>query len=60
MLMTDEVGLAPGSARWMAYRTERFDKIIAGDDDVKGCLIQLDVFDAIIKAAHAARSNECR
>jgi hypothetical protein len=44
----------------MAYRTERFDKIIAGDDDVKGCLIQLDVFDAIIKAAHAARSNECR
>jgi hypothetical protein len=58
-LMTDDSGLVPGSARWMAYWTERVDKILAGDDEVKG-QIPLEVFDAIVKAADSARSDECR
>jgi hypothetical protein len=59
-LITDDSGLVPGSARWMAYWTERVDKILAGDDEVRGCLIPLEVFDAIIKAGDSARSDECR
>ena len=59
-VMTDDSGFVPESARWIAYWAERFDKIIAGDYDVKGCLIPLEVFDAIIKAANEARWDECR
>jgi len=59
-LMTDDSGLVSGSARWMAYWTERVDKILAGDDEVKGCLIPLEVVDAIIKTDDSARSDDCR
>jgi len=48
--MTDDSGLVPGSARWMAYWTERVDKILAGDDEVRGCLIPLDVVGALLTA----------
>jgi len=36
-LITDEAGLVSGSQKWMDYWTERVDKILAGDDEVKGC-----------------------
>ena len=35
--------------QWLAYWTERVDKILNGEDDVKGCLIPLEVLDAIIE-----------
>jgi hypothetical protein len=50
-LITDEAGLVPGSQKWMDYWTERVDKILAGDDEVSGCLIPLEVVDAIIERA---------
>jgi len=59
-LMTDDSGLVPGSARWMAYWTERVDKILAGDDEVKGCQIPLEVWDAIMQRADSERSDGCR
>jgi hypothetical protein len=34
----------------MDYWTERVDKILAGDDEVRGCLIPLDVVDALLTA----------
>jgi hypothetical protein len=59
-LMTDDSGLVPGSARWMAYWTERVDKILAGDDEVKGCQIPLEVWDAIMQRPDSERSDGCR
>jgi hypothetical protein len=56
-MMTDDAGLVPGSPSWLDYWTERFDKIIAGDDGVKGCLIPLEVVDAIVEAAESAQMN---
>jgi len=35
-LLTDDAGLVPGSPQWLAYWTERADKILNGDDEVKG------------------------
>lgn len=49
-----------GSARWMAYWTERVDKILAGDDEVKGCQIPLEVVDAIMQGADLERLDDCR
>jgi len=47
-LLTDDAGLVPGSRQWLAYWTERADKILNGDYEVKGCRIPLEVVDAII------------
>jgi len=43
--------LVPGSQKWLTYWTDRADKILNGEDEVKGCLIPLEVVDAIIEAA---------
>jgi hypothetical protein len=55
--MIDEAGLVPHSLQWLAYWTERVDKILNGEDDVKGCLIPLEVMDAIVEAAKSASLN---
>jgi len=47
-LLTDDAGLVPGSEQWLAYWTERADRILSGRDGVKGCLIPLEVVDAIL------------
>ena len=39
------------------YGTERVAKILNGEDEVKGCLIPLEVLDAIIEAAESAPLN---
>jgi hypothetical protein len=44
----------------MAYWTERVDKILAGDDEVKGCQIPLEVVDAIMQGADLERLDDCR
>ena len=59
-LITDEAGLVPGSKKWMDYWTERVDKILDGDDEVKDCLIPLEVVDAIMQTADSERSDVCR
>jgi len=59
-LMTDDAGLMPDSPRWMAYWTERVGKILAGDVDVKGCLIPLEVVDAIMQGADLERLDDYR
>jgi hypothetical protein len=59
-LITDEAGLVSGSQKWMDYWTERVDKILAGDDEVKGCQIPLEVWDAIMQRADSERSDGCR
>jgi hypothetical protein len=48
-LLTDEARLVPGSEQSLAYWTERVDRILSGEHDVKGCLIPLDVLDAIVE-----------
>ena len=55
--MTDEAGLVPHSPQWLAYWTERTDQILNGEEEVKGCLIPLEVLDAIIEAAESASLN---
>jgi hypothetical protein len=55
--LTDDVGLVPGSQKWLAYWTERIDKILNGEDDVKGCLIPLEVMDAIIENHNVGSSK---
>ena len=45
------------SPQWLAYWTERTDQILNGEDEVKGCLIPLEVMDAIIEAAESAPLN---
>jgi hypothetical protein len=47
--LTDDAGLLPGSQKWLACWTERTDKILSGVDEVKGCLIPLEVVDAILE-----------
>lgn len=59
-MMTDGAGLVPGSREWMGYWTERTDKIIGGDDDVKSCKIPLEFVDAIIEVADLQRSEDYR
>ena len=54
-LLTDDAGLVPGSEQWLAYWTERADRILSRDDEVKGCLIPLEVLDAILETAHSRR-----
>jgi hypothetical protein len=49
-LMTDDIGLVPGSASWRAYWTERLQKFIARDDDAKEYKIPLEVIRAYIQA----------
>ena len=56
-LMTDEAGLVPHSPQWLAYWTERTDKILNGEEEVMGCLIPLEVLDAIIEVAESAPLN---
>jgi len=51
-LLTDDAGLVPGSERWLAYWTERADKILNGE--VKG-LIPLEVLDAILETVRSRR-----
>ena len=55
--LTDDAGLVPGSQIWLAYWTERTDKILNGEDDVKGCLIPLEVVDAIIATQNVESSR---
>jgi|KBSMisStaDraftv2_1062788.scaffolds.fasta_scaffold17360_7 hypothetical protein len=52
-LLTDDAGLVPGSPQWLAYWTERADKILNGDDEVKGCQIPFEVLDAILETARS-------
>jgi hypothetical protein len=54
-MMTDDAGLVPGSEQWLAYWTQRADKILNGDEDVKGCLIPLEVVDAIVEGCRRKR-----
>ena len=54
-LMTDDAGLVPGSKQWLAYWTERADKILSGEDEAKGGLIPLEVVDAILETADSRR-----
>ena len=55
-LLTDDAGLVPGSPQWLAYWTQRADKILQGDDEIRGCQIPLEVVDAILEASQRARS----
>ena len=54
-LLTDGAGLVPGSPQWLAYWTERADKILNGDDEVRGCQIPFEVLDAILETARSQR-----
>jgi hypothetical protein len=54
-LLTDDAGLVPGSPQWLAYWTERADKILNGDDEVKGGQIPFEVLDAILETARSRR-----
>ena len=54
-LLIDDAGLVPGSPQWLAYWTERADKILNGDDEGRGCQIPLEVVDAILEASQRAR-----
>jgi hypothetical protein len=56
-LLTDNAGLVPGSEQWLAYWTERADRILSGEDEVKGCRIPFEVMDAILEASRRARSE---
>ena len=52
-VMTDDRGLIPHSPRWLAYWTERINRIVAGaEPSTPGC-IPLDAFDAVLAAARA-------
>jgi hypothetical protein len=59
-LLTDDAGLVPGSPQWLAYWTQRVDKIIGGDDEVRSCKIPLEFVDAILAAADLERSKDYR
>ena len=50
----------PESQKRTDYWTERADQILAGDHEVKNCLIPLEVVDALLKADDSARSDDCR
>jgi hypothetical protein len=50
-LLTDGAGLVPGSPQWLAYWTHKVDKILNAEEEVKGCLIPLEVVDVIIQSA---------
>jgi hypothetical protein len=52
-LLTDDAGLVPGSEQWLAYWTERVDRILSGE--LKGRLIPLAVLDAVLETADAGR-----
>jgi hypothetical protein len=56
-LLTDDADLVPGSPQWLAYWTERVDRILNGEDEVKGCLIPLEVTDAIIETHNVESSK---
>ena len=56
-LLTDDAGLVPGSPQWLAYWTDRADKILNGDDEVKGCQIHFEVVDAILETANSTRQT---
>lgn len=57
-LLTDDAGLVPGSPNWLANWTERVDRILNGQDEVKGRLIPLEVVDAILETAAQALAYE--
>jgi len=59
-LLTDEAGLVPGSEQWLAYWIERADKILSGQDEVRGCLIPIEVADAILEIAKLRTSGPYR
>jgi hypothetical protein len=44
----------------MAYWIERVDKILSGEDEGKGCLIRLEVVDAILETADSGASDDYR
>ena len=50
-LMTDDSGLVPGSPRWLAYWTDRLNKFIAREYDLKDGKIPLEVIRAYIQTA---------
>jgi len=54
-LLTDDAGLVPGSPQWLAYWTERTEKILRGDNEVSGCRIPLEVVDAILGLGRTAQ-----
>lgn len=54
-LLTDDAGLVPGSEQWLAYWIDRTDKILQGDDEVKGYQIPFEVLDAILETARSRR-----
>jgi hypothetical protein len=51
-LLTDDAGLVPGQKQWLAYWTERADKISNREHEVKGCLTPLAVA-AILEVANS-------
>ena len=52
--------MVPESQKWMDYWNERADQILAGDHEVKNCLIPLEVVDAVLKDDDSARSDDYR
>jgi len=59
-LFTDDAGLVPGSPQWLLHWIQRADKILNGEEDVKGCLIPLDVVDAILETRRLRVSDASR
>ena len=56
-LLTDDASLVPGSEEWLAYWIERADKILNGEDEVKGCQIPVEALDAILEARRMPTDN---
>ena len=55
-LLTDDAGLVPHSPRWLAYWTERIDRLLNGEEEGTG-RIPLEVVDAILES-HNVESSQ--
>ena len=54
--LTDDAGLVPHSPRWLAYWTERIDRLLNGEEEGTG-RIPLEVVDAILES-HNVESSQ--
>jgi hypothetical protein len=50
-VMTDDVGLVPGSPRWWAYWNEQLQRYIARDPDARNTKVPLEVLRAYMQSA---------
>jgi hypothetical protein len=50
-IMTDDVGLVPGTPRWWAYWNEQLHKYIARDPDARNTKVPLEVLRAYTQSA---------